>query len=162
MTTNNETNTATAAIPAKLVNPGNVVYHTGVWHTIETAEESANKIVWTTTDGSTLPPISPDTLIERRDSITPTARIENVGKRKYIPALVVTLPDGTVETSKGNRAVKAHYVAIRREREDGHMFHTSHARWDLAMSWDPLGKGQDTVNRIWELVEVIQVERPAE
>ncbi len=89
---------------------------------------------------------------------TATARIVNAGKRKFIPALEVTMPNGDVEISKGNRAVNATVVAIRAhvDTPDAHFF-TAHARLDLVADYSPTGRARDRDR--WILVDVARVEQ---
>lgn len=87
---------------------------------------------------------------------TPTARIINVGKRKFIPALEVTRPNGTVDVSKGNRAVAAKYVSFNAHTSQPDAIGWStHARRDLAETYSPNGsKYADQ----WIKVAIVEVE----
>ena len=88
---------------------------------------------------------------------TRSARIIDTGKRKYIPGLEITHADGRTEVSKGNRAVKAQYVAFRFHVDSpDEVFATTHARRDLAENYIPTGKKEHAPS--WGLVEIVEVQ----
>ena len=93
---------------------------------------------------------------------TRSARIVDTGKRKFIPGLEITHSDGRTEVSKGNRAVKAQYVAFRFHVDTpDDVWATTHARLDLAQNYIP-GSGRQEHAHQWGLVEIVEVEPYAE